>query len=209
MKLTTSLVAVKKISSNVPRSQFAENDLNRLAELILQVEGIINPPVIRRKSLDSYEVVAGDFEYYAAARAREIDPRKGEMIAAFIFEAENEEVLKQQVELLRNRDSEESSTKQANILVEQFENLPQQVENLTTMLTQVAESVKQIQEIVFNQSEAKPVQSSTTVTQQKDYKRKTKAQLIAIASERNIKIGLEMKKDEMIAVLVKSDASQS
>jgi hypothetical protein len=207
MKLTTSLVAVKKISSNVPRSQFAENDLNRLAELILQVEGIINPPVIRRKSLDSYEVVAGDFEYYAAARAREIDPRKGEMIAAFIFEAENEEVLKQQVEILRNRDSEESTTKQANILVQQFENLPQQVENLTTMLTQVAALVKQIQEIVFNQSEAKPVQSSTTVTQQKNYNNMKVEDLKKEAKILGIKGYSKMKRPQLLEEIKKADVN--
>ena len=209
MKLTTSLVGVKKISSNVSRSQFPENDINRLAELILQVEGIINPPVIRRTSLDSYEVVAGDFEYYAAARAREIDPRKGEMIAVFIIEPENEEVLKQQVEVLRNRNADENDTKELTTLSKQFESLPQQVENLTTMVTQVAESIKQIQEIVLKQPEAKPAQSSTTVSQQKDYNRMTKPQLIAIASKRNIKISSKMKKDEIIAVLKKADASQS
>ena len=80
MKLSTSLVGVKKINSKVPRSEFSEDELNLTAELILKAEGIINPPVIRRTSLESYEVVNGHFEYYAAVKAREINPRKGEMI---------------------------------------------------------------------------------------------------------------------------------
>lgn len=101
MKLSTSLVAVKKISSSQPRSIFADEELEEAAKLILENEGVINPIVIRRTSLQSYEVIDGDFEYYAAARAREIDPRKGEMIGVFIIEPENEEALTKQVKLFR------------------------------------------------------------------------------------------------------------
>jgi ParB family chromosome partitioning protein len=105
MKLSTSLVAVKKINSAVPRSNFSDEELEGAAQLILEAEGVINPVVLRRTSLESYEVVDGDFEYYAAARAREIDPRKGEMIGAFIIEDENEQVIKEQVKLLRKQKS--------------------------------------------------------------------------------------------------------
>ncbi len=103
MKLSASLslVAVKKISSTVPRSSFADDELEQAARLILAAEGVINPIVLQRTSLESYEVVDGHFEYYSAARAREIDPRKGEMIGAFIIEDENEEIIKEQVKLLR------------------------------------------------------------------------------------------------------------
>lgn len=100
-KLSISIVAVKKITSQVSRSNFADSDLEKAARLSLEAEGLINPIVIRRTSLESYEVVDGDFEYHAAARAREIDPRKGEMVAAFILEPENEEVLLEQVKTLR------------------------------------------------------------------------------------------------------------
>lgn len=106
MKLSTALVAVKKINSTVPRSNFSESELNRAAQLILKAEGIINPLVIRRTSLESYEVVDGDFEYHVAARSREIDPRKGEMIGAFIIDSENEEVLLEQIKALRMRESD-------------------------------------------------------------------------------------------------------
>ncbi|MCU0516022.1 MAG: Rho termination factor N-terminal domain-containing protein [Oscillatoria sp. Prado101] len=109
MKLSTALVAVKKINSAVPRSNFSESELNRAAQLILKAEGIINPLVIRRTSLESYEVVDGDFEYHVAARAREIDPRKGEMIGAFIIDPDNEEVLLAQIKALRMRASDSHS----------------------------------------------------------------------------------------------------
>lgn len=103
MKLSTSLVAVRKIISIVPRSIFADDELEQTARLILEVEGVINPIILRRTSLESYEVVDGHFEYYAAARAREIDLRRGEMIGAFIIDSENEDFIIEQVKLLRKQ----------------------------------------------------------------------------------------------------------
>jgi len=100
-KLSPSLVAVKKITSAVPRSNFAEPDLEKLARLILESGGLINPIIVRRNGMDAYEIVDGDFEYYAAARAKEIDAPKGETIGAFILEEENEELLLEQLEILR------------------------------------------------------------------------------------------------------------
>lgn len=100
-KLSPSLVAVKKITSAVPRSNFAEPELEKLARLILESGGLINPIIVRRNGMDAYEIVDGDFEYYAAARAKEIEPLKGETIGAFILEEENEELLIEQLEILR------------------------------------------------------------------------------------------------------------
>ena len=100
-KLFPSLVAVKKITSAVPRSNFAEADLDKLARLILESGGLINPIIVRRNGMDAYEIVDGDFEYYAAARAKEIEPLKGETIGAFILEEENEGILLEQLEILR------------------------------------------------------------------------------------------------------------
>ena len=100
-KLFPSLVAVKRITSTVPRSNFAEPELEKLARLILDSGGLINPIILRRNGMDAYEIVDGDFEYYAAARAKEIEPLKGETIGAFILEEENEELLLEQLEILR------------------------------------------------------------------------------------------------------------
>jgi competence ComEA-like helix-hairpin-helix protein len=101
MKLQTSLVAVKKIESDVARSSFSAEAIEQVAQLMIQAEGTINPIILKRTSLESYQVVDGHFEYYAAVRAREMSPLKGEMIQAIILEPENEEVLLAQVNLLR------------------------------------------------------------------------------------------------------------
>ncbi len=100
-KLSPSLVAVKKITSTVPRANFRDRDLEKVAQLILELGGLINPIILRRNGMDAYEIVDGDFEYYAAAKAREINPMKGETIGAFILEPENEELLLEQVQALR------------------------------------------------------------------------------------------------------------
>ncbi|MGK7891665.1 MAG: helix-hairpin-helix domain-containing protein [Leptolyngbyaceae cyanobacterium] len=102
MKLPTKLVAVKKISSEVARSQFPADDIEKTAHLIIAVEGIINPIILRRTSLESYEVVEGHLEYYAAVRAREINPLKGEMIQAIVIEPNNEEAILGQIDCLRS-----------------------------------------------------------------------------------------------------------
>lgn len=101
MKLPTKLVAVNRVISSVSRSSFDAEQIDKVAHLIISVEGIINPIIARRTSFDSYEVVDGHFEYYAAVRARELSLAKGEMIQAIILEPDNEEALLEQVNILR------------------------------------------------------------------------------------------------------------
>ncbi|MEG3958382.1 ParB N-terminal domain-containing protein [Microcoleus sp. herbarium2] len=131
-KLFPSLVAVKKITSAVPRSKFTEADLEKLARLILESGGLINPIIVRRNGMDAYEIVDGDFEYYAAARAKEIEPLKGETIGAFILEEENEELLLEQREILRKTPiTKNQSAKEVPQLSSSFE---QRLTNIETRL---------------------------------------------------------------------------
>ncbi|MDB9313201.1 helix-hairpin-helix domain-containing protein [Spirulina sp. CS-785/01] len=102
MRLSSSFIAVRKIEPpDIPKSQYSQTQINTLAEQILASEGLINPLIVKRTSLESYQLVEGVLEYYAAVRAREMDPRRGEMINAFIVEGEKAESLQTQVHLLR------------------------------------------------------------------------------------------------------------
>ncbi|WP_107668023.1 hypothetical protein [Cyanothece sp. BG0011] len=101
MSLLIALVSVKRITSSVERSHFSENEIEQAAQAILHAEGIINPIILEKTNLESYQVICGDFEYYTAVRAREIDPRKGEMISAFIIEDDKEDAIKTQIEIFR------------------------------------------------------------------------------------------------------------
>ncbi len=96
-----SIVDVKYITSNMTRSSFSEVDLDRIAQMILDCEGIIRPLVLKVTGAESYTVVDGHFEYYAAVRAREKDPRKGEMVNAFVISPKSEDIVAKQAEALR------------------------------------------------------------------------------------------------------------
>ncbi|MEH1822048.1 MAG: chromosome partitioning protein ParB [Nostoc sp.] len=104
-----SLVDVKSIASNEPRSNFAEADLETLADIIIETGGIIRPLVVKVIGVDSYTVVDGHFEYYAAVRAREKNPRQGEMVNAVVIAPKLEDLVVKQVASLKGIDS---STKQ-------------------------------------------------------------------------------------------------
>lgn len=199
MKLSTSLVAVKKINSTLPSSNFSEDDLNRVAELILKAEGIINPLILRRTSQESYEVLDGHFEYYAAAKAREKDPLKGEMIGAFIIEPENQEVFKEQVKALRERETPSYETKQIQSLLQQLEQ---------SFQDEVKTLIKKLEDVFSKQLEAIPDELDGTV-KKTDYNSMTVAQLKAMAKEREIKVPARPKKSDFIEALKKAEPSKS
>lgn len=108
-----SLVDVKSITSEVPRSNFSEADLDSLANIILESGGIIRPLVVKAKArgAETYIVVDGQFEYYAAVRAREINPRKGEMVNAFVISPKVEDIVVKQAEILEARESPDKVVK--------------------------------------------------------------------------------------------------
>ncbi len=100
-----ALVDVKSITSNIPRSNFADAELENLADMILESGGIIRPLVLKVTGEESYTVVEGDREYYAAARAQEKNARQGEMVNAFVISPKNEETILKQATALRGAET--------------------------------------------------------------------------------------------------------
>jgi hypothetical protein len=100
--ISFSLVDVKIIDSPVSRSTFPETALDSLSDIMLECDGLLRPLVLKRMGVESYTVVDGHLEYYAAVRAREKNPRKGEMVYAFVFAPKNEELILKQTELLKS-----------------------------------------------------------------------------------------------------------
>ena len=100
--ISFSLVDVKDITSSIQRSSFTESDLEDLAEMILESEGLIKPLVLKATGIESYTVVDGHLEYYAAVRAKEKDPRKGEMVNAFVISPKSEKTIVKQSEALKS-----------------------------------------------------------------------------------------------------------
>ncbi|QIZ72770.1 hypothetical protein [Oxynema aestuarii] len=100
-KLLPSLIGVNKITSSIDRDRFPADKIDYAAHLSLAAKGSIAPFVVRRTGLKSFEVIDGHFQYYVAVRAKEIDPRQGEMVGAFVIEPENEEALLEQVKVFQ------------------------------------------------------------------------------------------------------------
>lgn len=101
------LVDVKDITSNIPRSNFAETDLENLADTILESGGIIRPLVLKATDAETYTVVDGHLEYFAAVRAKEKDARKGEMVNAFVISPKVENIVIKQATVLKSLESTE------------------------------------------------------------------------------------------------------
>jgi hypothetical protein len=106
-----SLVDVNSITSDVPRSNFVESDLDSLAEMILKGGGIIRPLVVKPTGVETYTVVDGHFEYYGAVRAREKNPREAEMVNAFVISPKVEDLVVKQAVILKAVESYEKLVK--------------------------------------------------------------------------------------------------
>jgi len=94
------LVETKLISSSQPVSHFSQSEIDKLAKLILDANGLLRPLVLKETGFEKYEVVSGHLEYYAAVRAKEKNPQQAEMVNALVIEAEEEKMAIQQARLL-------------------------------------------------------------------------------------------------------------
>ena len=99
-KLNLSLVAVKRITSDIPASNFDQFELEIAGELSLAIGGFIIPPVLVRDS-SGYRVVSGHFQYHAAVLARQLNPKAGETIPAIVLEEENQAAALNQLKRLK------------------------------------------------------------------------------------------------------------
>ncbi|MDP5015994.1 MAG: chromosome partitioning protein ParB, partial [Dolichospermum sp.] len=75
--------------------------LDSLADMIIESGGIIRPLILKPTGLETYTVVEGNLEYYAAVRAKEKNPRQCEMVNAFVISPKNEETISQQIAALK------------------------------------------------------------------------------------------------------------
>ena len=147
-KISHAIVLVEDIHSSLPRTEFSEADLDEAARLLLKIEGVITPPILLENGVDSYKLIDGHFEYYAALRAGEIDPLKGETINAYIAGSEDEiAVYKKQVEVFRqqspskpvvsrevNNLEEKTVSEQLNVLIDAIKRLSDQVANISEQI---------------------------------------------------------------------------
>ncbi|NET10988.1 MAG: hypothetical protein F6K16_41155 [Symploca sp. SIO2B6] len=78
-------VDVKDIQCDRQRSEFDENKIDELASYILETGTLVKPLLLKQNTFDSYTLLDGYLEYYAAVRARERDPRQAETVNAIVI----------------------------------------------------------------------------------------------------------------------------
>jgi DNA uptake protein ComE-like DNA-binding protein len=96
------MVDVKDIQVNTTDHNFPPAIIENLANAILVSGGLIKPLILKQVGLQSYQLLDGHLEYYAALQAKVKDPRKGEMVNAFVITPDQEDLVKQQVTVLQS-----------------------------------------------------------------------------------------------------------
>ena len=99
------LVDVASIVSAQPRDRFDPEAVESLADSILESDGLLKPLVLRATGPESFEVVDRHLEYWAAVRAREKDPRKGEMVNAYVALPKSTEAVQRQLAVLKRTEA--------------------------------------------------------------------------------------------------------
>ncbi len=127
-------IDVKSISSAVPISSFDKSKIERLADAILDNDGLIRPLILTATGIEQYTVVVGDLEYYAAVRAKEKDARKAEMVNAFVIPPHSQRSMIEQIALLGE---------DRPIAVPESSNISISIEQLTSIISQQLQPLQQ------------------------------------------------------------------
>jgi hypothetical protein len=141
-------VDLSNITSDIPRSNFPESDLAKIADLILATDGLLRPLILKASGVERYTVIEGDREYYAALKAKEKDISKAEMINAFIIDPKIQQSAIEQLKILT---ADSSTPKFSQPVAPSIEQL------LPTLLAAISQ---QIQPIVDQLSEHKQILDS-------------------------------------------------
>ncbi|WP_292854154.1 chromosome partitioning protein ParB [Nostoc sp. NMS8] len=153
-------VDVKNITCDIPASNFSDDALNSLADMIIESGGIIRPLVLKTTGLETYAVIDGYFEYYAAVRAREKKPRQCEMVNAFVISPKSEDEIFKQVAAFRGLDFDERSEIKTSIKTNhsesisknnEFNLLEKQINDLRSELAQERQKLYETLKLIESQ----------------------------------------------------------
>jgi hypothetical protein len=94
------LVDVVCITCAKAREHFDAAKIEALSDAILECDGLLRPVILKATGPESFEVIDGFLEYWAAVRVREKNPRKGEMVNAMVVSPKQEATILKQAKLL-------------------------------------------------------------------------------------------------------------
>jgi response regulator RpfG family c-di-GMP phosphodiesterase len=192
-----SLVDVRAIQSNVPRSNFSEEQIEQLADMILECEGVLNVISLSQTGINNYIVLAGDLEYYAAVRAKEKNPRQGEMINAVIVQPSNQDTALKQADFFKKGVEVIDETSLISRLEKQMREF---MELQIRENKEIKHGLQQLENTVNNLTD----NLAELMTKLK-YDAMTLVELKEIAKQRHIKRYSTMKKSALIAILLSQD----
>jgi hypothetical protein len=92
------LIDIKDIVSSVTKEKFTESELDSLADLIVDMGGLMRPVILKKIGFERFEVIDGHLEYYASLKAKEKKPDL-ETINSFVIEPEVEEIAIKQLQI--------------------------------------------------------------------------------------------------------------
>ena len=149
-------VDLKEIKSDVSRSTFSEQDIEQLADSILKNDSLLRPLILKQTGIESFIVLDGHLEFYAAVRAREKNPRQAEMVNSFVISPKDESTVNEQINFLRKSDKPiiEPLPKSENI------------DGVSNWITSFENRLSEMREVIFqnNQSnESRFKQLETTI----------------------------------------------
>jgi hypothetical protein len=95
--LTTNLIDISSIEFSLEPELHQEEKVNQLAKLILKLNGIARPLIVKKIGLDKYDLVDTFIEYWAAVKAHEINNSFKTISAIIISDDDDEELIKMQL----------------------------------------------------------------------------------------------------------------
>jgi DNA uptake protein ComE-like DNA-binding protein len=161
-------VDITDINPSVPRETFSETELENLANLIIEMGGLIRPAILKKadnKKVDErYNIISGDLEYYASVIANQKAPDI-EMINAFVVDKEAENIALQQMKLLSSSPGLITTPEKTNNPLElRMSNLEKRLETqLQAIREEYQKEIKRLEEKIIISPPSPPSPPSKSI----------------------------------------------
>jgi hypothetical protein len=76
--------------------------IESLANSIIDLRGLLRPPVLSSVGIDEYELLAGQLEFYAYLQARKFDESLPDRLTAFVVDKKHQDAIKKQLITITN-----------------------------------------------------------------------------------------------------------
>jgi ParB family chromosome partitioning protein len=161
-------VDITDINPSLPRETFSETELENLANLIIEMGGLIRPAILKKadnKKVDErYNIISGDLEYYASVIANQKAPDI-EMINAFVVDKEAENIALQQMKLLSSSPGLITTPEKTNNPLElRMSNLEKRLETqLQAIREEYQKEIKRLEEKIIISPPSHPSPPSKSI----------------------------------------------